>query len=55
MVKSVLSPIGLKLTLNVDLDVKPHQKSLWLDPLTPNSYNMTINGKNSKIYTFHTK
>ena len=35
MVKSALSPIGLKLTQNVGINVKLSQKIFWFDPPPP--------------------
>ena len=51
IVKSALSPIGLKFTQNVGLDVKPSQKIFGATPHA-NSNNVTANSRNSKIHTF---
>ena len=55
MVKSGLSPIRLKRTQNVSVsvDVKPSQKQFWVTPPhNPDSNNVTVNSKNSKIHTY---
>ena len=54
MVEFAFSPIGLKRTQNVSLDVKPSQNFFESTPppsyLNPN--NMAVNSQNSKIHTF---
>ena len=52
MVQSAFSPIRLKFTQNVSLDIKPSQKIFGslARPPHPNLNNMTVNGQNSKIH-----